>query len=276
MISANEIGTLLSEEYDDNPRWSLSSYDRRDGNEDWEPVDEDGEDLEYYVTEEEHHVRIDNVGTFEFVANGGINHDGGEIYQVIKFTDLEGNSQNFVRFGWYSSWDSNQWESDWQKGEPFEYTETRWREKVAERLEKVSGGAAGHIIANLNGIADLRSRTITAKDIALEVIKRIGELRAVHFWLDQNSKALGATIQALEVQKMTLATLKGMNFNMGEVAKALKLKPADSFFGAGSKPQTGPSDAVPKREAPAAEKPKPARKAGMISFSRRSATLATL
>jgi hypothetical protein len=61
-----------------------------------------------------------------------------------------------------------------------------------------------------------------------ELEKRIGELKAVHFWLDQNSKALGATIQALEVQKMTLATLKGMNFNMGQVADALKLKPAPS------------------------------------------------
>ena len=61
-----------------------------------------------------------------------------------------------------------------------------------------------------------------------ELDKRIGELKAVHFWLDQNSKALGATIQALEVQKMTLATLKGMNFNMGDVANALKLKTAES------------------------------------------------
>ena len=61
-----------------------------------------------------------------------------------------------------------------------------------------------------------------------ELEKRISELKAVHFWLDQNSKALGATIQALEVQKMTLATLKGMNFNLGDVANALKLKAADS------------------------------------------------
>jgi hypothetical protein len=58
-----------------------------------------------------------------------------------------------------------------------------------------------------------------------ELEKRIEELKAVHFWLDQNSKALGASIQALEVQKMTLATLKGMNFNMAEMANALKLKP---------------------------------------------------
>lgn len=66
-----------------------------------------------------------------------------------------------------------------------------------------------------------------------ELDKRIQELKAVHFWLDQNSKALGATVQALEVQKMTLATLQGMNFNMGEMANAFKLKAADPFaFGA--------------------------------------------
>ncbi|NCN70644.1 MAG: hypothetical protein GW928_06420 [Rhodoferax sp.] len=62
-----------------------------------------------------------------------------------------------------------------------------------------------------------------------ELEKRINELKAVHFWLDQNSKALGATVQALEVQKMTLATLKGMNFNMGDVANAFKLKAADTM-----------------------------------------------
>jgi hypothetical protein len=61
-----------------------------------------------------------------------------------------------------------------------------------------------------------------------ELDKRVGELKAVHFWLEQNSKALAATIQALEVQKMTLATLKGMNFNMAEMADALTLKPSEA------------------------------------------------
>ena len=58
-----------------------------------------------------------------------------------------------------------------------------------------------------------------------ELDKRISELKAVQFWLDQNGRALAATIQALEVQKMTLATLEGMNVQMGEVAEAFKLKP---------------------------------------------------
>ena len=77
-----------------------------------------------------------------------------------------------------------------------------------------------------------------------ELEKRIGELKAVHFWLDQNSKALGATIQALEVQKMTLATLKGMNFNMGDVANALKLKAADTVFSGVQKVSEKAADAA--------------------------------
>jgi hypothetical protein len=60
-----------------------------------------------------------------------------------------------------------------------------------------------------------------------ELDKRITELKAVHFWLDQNSKALGATVQALEVQKMTLAALRGMNVNMGDLANSFKPKAAD-------------------------------------------------
>lgn len=91
-------------------------------------------------------------------------------------------------------------------------------------LQNLAKGASQTLMPNLsNWVAP----TLNLEDLE----KRIGELKAVHFWLDQNSKALGATIQALEVQKMTLATLKGMNFNMGDVADALKLKAADTMFG---------------------------------------------
>ena len=61
-----------------------------------------------------------------------------------------------------------------------------------------------------------------------ELDKRISELKVVHFWLEQNAKALAATVQALEVQKMTLATLKGMNFNIGDMAQAPEAKPTES------------------------------------------------
>jgi hypothetical protein len=82
-----------------------------------------------------------------------------------------------------------------------------------------------------------------------ELEKRIEELKAVHFWLEQNSRALGATIQALEVQKMTLATLKGMNFNIGDVANAFKLKAADSVA---SGVQRSPTRPLPAKTLPVA------------------------
>jgi hypothetical protein len=82
-----------------------------------------------------------------------------------------------------------------------------------------------------------------------ELEKRINDLKAVHFWLDQNAKALGATIQALEVQKMTLATLQGMNFNMGDVANALKLKTADTVLGAAQKTSEAAAGAAGKSQA---------------------------
>lgn len=57
-----------------------------------------------------------------------------------------------------------------------------------------------------------------------EIDKRIQELKAVQFWLDQNATALKATIQAMEVQKMTLSTLQSMNVNMADLAKAFTAK----------------------------------------------------
>jgi len=59
-----------------------------------------------------------------------------------------------------------------------------------------------------------------------ELDKRIGELRTVQYWLEQNARMLAATIQALEVQRMTLSTLKSMNVQMGALGESLKIKPA--------------------------------------------------
>jgi hypothetical protein len=59
-----------------------------------------------------------------------------------------------------------------------------------------------------------------------ELEKRIQELKAVQFWLNQNTQAIAATIQALEVQRMTLKTLQDMNMSMGDLAESLKAKPS--------------------------------------------------
>jgi len=89
-----------------------------------------------------------------------------------------------------------------------------------------------------------------------ELDKRINDLRTVQFWLEQNARLLGATIQALEVQRMTLSTLKTMNVSFGDLTESLKIRmpgaapapaeapaetPARSFFGAAPVPAPAPA-----------------------------------
>lgn len=62
-----------------------------------------------------------------------------------------------------------------------------------------------------------------------ELERRIEELKTVQFWLEQNARMIGATVQALEVQRMTLGALKGMNVSMGDLTEALKVKVPDIF-----------------------------------------------
>ena len=96
-----------------------------------------------------------------------------------------------------------------------------------QSLATQAAGSAAEKIPQLPNLGNWVAPTLNVE----ELDKRIGELKSVQFWLDQNATALKATIQALEVQKMTLATLKGMNFNMGDVANAFKLKVADTVAG---------------------------------------------
>jgi hypothetical protein len=58
-----------------------------------------------------------------------------------------------------------------------------------------------------------------------EIDKRIRDLRTVQFWLEQNAKMIGATIQALEVQRMTLNTLQGMNVPVDALRESMKMRP---------------------------------------------------
>ena len=103
-----------------------------------------------------------------------------------------------------------------------------------------------------------------------ELERRIQELKAVHFWLDQNTKAISATIQALEVQRMTLATLKGMNFSMNDLAEALKAKPADAATSAFS--FTAPASPAPTE---AASQPAPAAKSAKPKKAKTTASAAS-
>ena len=103
-----------------------------------------------------------------------------------------------------------------------------------QNLAKAAGGADGSP-SSLPNMAQWLVPSLKVEDLE----KRIEELKHVQFWLDQNARALSATIQALEVQKMTMETLKGMNFTMGM-------------------PGAAQAVATPKPAAPAAAAPPPA------------------
>jgi hypothetical protein len=78
-----------------------------------------------------------------------------------------------------------------------------------------------------------------------EIGKRIEQLRTVQFWLEQNAKLIGTSIQALEVQRMTLSTLKSLKVPMADLSAAFRLP-------------TEAAPAEPERPAARAAAPKPA------------------
>ena len=81
-----------------------------------------------------------------------------------------------------------------------------------------------------------------------ELEKRIGELKTVQFWLEQNARMLSATIQALEVQRMTLSTLKTMNVQMGDLRETLKIKTPGGFAATAADAATTGEAAAPAKK----------------------------
>lgn len=93
-------------------------------------------------------------------------------------------------------------------------------------LQNLAKGATTGVSA-MPGLASWVAPTVSVE----EIDKRIGELKSVQFWLEQNSRALAATVQALEVQKMTLATLENMNVAMGDFAGAFGATMSEAVSG---------------------------------------------
>ena len=75
----------------------------------------------------------------------------------------------------------------------------------------------------------------------------IQKLRTVQFWLEQNAKLLATTVQALEVQRMTLSTLRSMNLPLNSLSDVLQA--------AHPAPPSPAAKAPPRRSATAGEAP---------------------
>jgi hypothetical protein len=114
-------------------------------------------------------------------------------------------------------------------------------------LKNAAGGVPG--IPGVPGFGQWIAPTLNPEELE----KRISELKTVQFWLEQNARLLGATIQALEVQRMTLATLQGMNVPLAQIGESLKIRPAPA---AQPEPEPQPeAAAAPAAKAPSRRKP---------------------
>jgi len=147
-----------------------------------------------------------------------------------------------------------------------------------EFLKGLSQAGGSPALPPMSGLGQWVAPTVNVQ----ELDKRIQELKTVLFWLEQNATALKATIQAMEVQKMTLATLQGMNMSMQDMAKAFSIPPsapapqpaAKGFAGLEVPPLKSAAPAARSRKKPAAapapepaEAASPAPAAGMVDPS---------
>jgi len=114
--------------------------------------------------------------------------------------------------------------------------------------------------AGVPGLSNWVAPTLSVE----EVEKRIQEMKAVQFWLEQNLHALKATVQALEVQKMTLSTLKGMNLRMEDLAQAFAAGAPRARAQATSEPPAAPAPQAAPASAPSDAGPATSKSGGIV------------
>lgn len=120
-----------------------------------------------------------------------------------------------------------------------------------EFLQQMSKSSSAAIpgLANLSALQQWATPSLDPA----ELDKRIDELRTVQFWLEQNAKLIGTTIQTLEVQRMTLSALQAMNVSMKGLGDAMRVTPQRPSA-ASAQPAATPE---PKAEPKAQAKPSP-------------------
>jgi hypothetical protein len=111
-------------------------------------------------------------------------------------------------------------------------------------LQSLSKRASQAQPAVVGGMPSMASWVVPTLSIE-EIDKRIQTLKSALFWLEQNTTALKASIQAMEVQKMTLSTLQSMNVDVADLAKVFMPEPiSDAQPESASNKPGGPKAAV--------------------------------
>lgn len=113
-------------------------------------------------------------------------------------------------------------------------------------------------MAGMPGIPPLPGAGMSVEDLD----KKIADLKAVEAWLTLNQNMLHGTIQALEIQRGTLATLKAMGDSMAQAMGQTKVgessvAPFAQFFAQMAQAATPAAAAAPTPPAPSAPPPPP-------------------
>jgi hypothetical protein len=87
------------------------------------------------------------------------------------------------------------------------------------------------------GVPGMSMPSMAAPAMSVEDLdKKIADLKAVEAWLNVNGAMLRATIQGLEVQRGTLATLKTMGASFADAMKTMTADPAAAAGKGADKP----------------------------------------
>ncbi|MBQ5948208.1 PhaM family polyhydroxyalkanoate granule multifunctional regulatory protein [Massilia sp. ST3] len=117
---------------------------------------------------------------------------------------------------------------------------------MTDTLEFVKQLWGGMNIPGMPGVSGLTGGTLSTD----ELDKKIADLKAVESWLNLNLGMLRGTIQALEVQRGTLAALKTMSESMaqamGKAGGEAPMAPFAPFFGQAA-PAAQPGSTPPSR-----------------------------
>lgn len=111
-------------------------------------------------------------------------------------------------------------------------------------LQNLVKGASGGM-GQMPHLASWVAPTIDVQELQ----KRIDDLKAVQFWLEQNGRALAATVQALEVQKMTLSALQGMNVGFADMVQNFQPAKSAPASSAAATPAKEPEPAKAAKDA---------------------------
>ncbi|MFT3858424.1 MAG: hypothetical protein QM742_13305 [Aquabacterium sp.] len=111
-----------------------------------------------------------------------------------------------------------------------------WLKAAGSALPNMPGAQAA------TGAGGMSAWTMPTLD-PVELEKRIQDLKTVQFWLEQNARMIAMTIQGLEVQRMTLSTLKGMNVSMDALRESLKARAGSAAASSSGTGSSGSDDA---------------------------------